>query len=1040
MRATHCFILLLLSFCTPSFCFSAPSSDLPPIERIEVHPASIELVGRRDLAQLVVTGYTSAGDAIDLTRAAAFAIDKPDVAQIDAGRCMARGDGSATIDVRAAGRSAKVTVKVRETGRPDPVRFRTEVLAVLTKQGCNAGSCHGAPEGKGSLALSMLAYKPSLDEESLVQGGLARRIEPNAPMESLLLKKPLLRVTHVGGKKLRPTDVAFHTLHDWIAEGAKLDPTSAPRATGIRVHPGPARTLRAPHAVQQLAVTAQFSDGSSCDVTRIAMYTTSNAEVLSVDADGLVTGGTRGLAAITVRYLDFVESVYFTIVRPVDGFEQAWREPPEHNFIDQHVNRQLKLLQFTPSDLCGDATFVRRVHLDLTGLLPTADEAAAFLADPAKDKRARLIDRLLVTEEFARFWASKEADLFRVSKTLMKDGRAELFNDWIVDAFRRNLPFDRFVRELLLATGDAHEVGPTNYFMAIPKTEDIAETTAQIFMGSRINCAKCHNHPFEAWTQDDYYRITAVFARIDSAGDRLSLAKGGEARHPATGAVMKPWGAEAVEPVSLKTDDRREVFVHWLTKRGNPFFARVEANRIWSHLLGRGIVHPVDDFRSSNPPANPALLDALADEFERTGLDRKQLIRLICNSHTYQRSATTTPLNADDTTLFSHALPRRLTAEQLHDALGYAGRYLAPATDVPGDIAKLEQQRAERCAKLESEQAAWEKQQRARIESLPLWGGVWHVAGPIATKDFNEAIKSEHLKPESVDLSKAEPARWLPQIDWRDDMEHPLASSPGVTYAFRELHLREAGDALLELEATDAVTVWIDGKSVYEYQKQRAFNRSQQKLKVELPAGTSTLLIKLSHGEKEPKFRARFTQWKGKGLARLDVPYDVAEKLSESDQPLTGSLRERALAHRIATDGEVRKLDETLTNRRQRLDYYTQRPYPERSQFTDAFGQPRRETACACERTSDPTIDQALALLNGSDVDRASSAGATRYESVADNHELVTTICLAAYARQPTEQERQSMTKHLAGAKGRREAIRDLLWVIFNTQEFLFQH
>ncbi|HEX3725274.1 MAG TPA: DUF1549 domain-containing protein, partial [Pirellulales bacterium] len=497
------------------------------------------------------------------------------------------------------------------------------------------------------------------------------------------------------------------------------------------MHPSAGRLMRFPHVQQQLSVLAHFSDGSVHDVTAISTYGTIHRSVATVDANGLVTGVERGQAAITVRYLEHVQCVYFTVVRDVPGF--AWADPPEANYVDRLVDQKLRQLQYLPSGVCSDSVFLRRVYLDLTGLLPPLEEARAFLADRAADKRARRIDQLLASTEFARFWGLQTADLMRVSQQTLQTDRAELFSQWIVESYRKNMPFDEFAKGILLASGDTHTVAPANYFEAVPKNQDIIETTAQIFMGSRINCAKCHNHPFENWTQNDYYRIGAVFSRVKVGHDTITLADSGEMRNPTSGEIMLPWGAESA-PRGTVPADRRQVFVHWLTKPGNPFFARVAVNRIWAQLLGRGIVHPVDDFRSSNPPANAPLLDALANDFEAHGYDRKAIIRTICNSHTYQRSTETNRFNESDQALFSHYLVRRLSAEQLSDAIGYATQALPTTSGVEADLTERKAALEKRLAALPGEFAAWEAAIAKRLAAVPFWTGQWHSVGWFSAK------------------------------------------------------------------------------------------------------------------------------------------------------------------------------------------------------------------------------------------------------------------------------------------------------------------
>ena len=1057
------------------------TDPLAGIVRIDVQPPGVVLESVRGTVQLLVTGYDSAGNTRDLTRVAVFRSLDEKLVEIHAGRVAARpgsvGQGETTIEVTVGAHRAVVPVYTANLDRPDPIRFRTEVLPALTKQGCNAGSCHGAPEGKGGFALSMLAYKPAIDELSLTTGGLARRVEPNLPLESLLLKKPLLKVTHVGGKKLKPSDAAYRVLHDWIAEGAstKLDtaalvrreravpwdqtvslgPPKTPdppfnaddteRCVGLRVLPGPSRIVVAPHLQQQLGVVAKFADGSFRDVTRLATFDSSNKDVALPDAEGLVTGRKRGLAAVTVRYLDFVESVYFTVIEPQPGFAQAWDtavagEPAEPHLIDRHVLTKLKQLQYAPSPLCDDTTFVRRLHLDLIGLPPTAEQARKFLASTALHKRDALIDELLATEEFARHWAQKEADLYRVAPQvldteLMKtdsrkvlSGRAALFNDWLVESWRKNTPYDRHVRALLTSMGDTHSVGPSNFFEAIPKQDEVSEATAQLFMGSRINCAKCHNHPFESWTQDDYYRIVAVFTRVRQDDDKITIAKSGEASNPSTGKVMIPWGFDQPMIERPAPDaDRRAIFTEWLTQPDNPFFARVAANRIWAHLLGRGIVHPVDDFRSSNPPTNPELLDDLAAAFQKSGFDRKALIKLIASSRTYQRSTATTPWNEADETLFSHAIPRRLTGEQLRDAIGYASRTLEPIATLPDQIAKREAELAARLEKLRAEQPAWEKNVHERLQKVPVWNGAWRT---YAADDAKAAA--------AVDLSKLPASAWALEPAWLDLRDFPLElKKDGVRWFATELHVREAGTAVFSITADAEFSLDLDGKSIIGADSKQRGRTKEVQLK--LTPGLHRLVLRLERpADNNKRIRGGLVKWNGKGLERFEVRRDAVDALAAA-AALPTELRTAVLTFRQTDDGDAQQIRRATEDLRFRMSYHTQRPFPEQSQFAEAFGQPKRETACACERSSDPTLDQALNLLNGNETQQASTNGAGHYAKL-DDAKLCEELYLSTFARLPTDAERATVLNFVKQSPNRNEAIRDILWALLNTKEFLFQH
>jgi len=666
-----------------------PLSQPATPDRLEVFPPQVILDSRRASRQLVVTGQVN-GIERDLTREVTYQSAAPKVALVKNGRVLPVSSGKTTLTLRYAGRALQVPVTVTAFELPEPIRFKFETLPVLTKQGCASGSCHGSPHGKGGFALSLFGYDPRIDQISLTRDGFNRRINVLEPEESLILKKPLLEVPHVGGKRLRKTDAAYGVLRNWVYEGSRTD-LPATDCERIEIRPGASRVLRAPYLKQQVSVLAYFTDGTTRDVTPIATFESSQPTVASVDADGLIAGHGRGQAAISIRYLDQLESFYVTVVEDVPGF--VWKPVPVHNWIDTLVNAKLRQLQYLPAPTCTDQVFLRRVYLDLTGLLPSTEATRKFLADPASDKRARLVDALLDTEEFARFWALKKADLMRVSPKRLKDGSADGFASWLVQATRSNMPYDRFAREILTAAGDAKQVAPANYFLAIPTVEERTEMTTQLFLGSRVECAKCHNHPFERWTMRDYYSIAAVFARTQAAKNEVRVASAGETLNPSTKETMRPWGMTADQLRSHGQADRRIFFAEWLTKPGNPLFARVEVNRIWADLLGRGIVNPVDDFRSSNPPAIVSLLDRLAKEFEGHGYDRKHMIRLICNSQTYQRSTDTNRFNASDEALFTHARVRLLTAEQLKDAIAVATRSLPAVPEADAQRSRYATQR-----------------------------------------------------------------------------------------------------------------------------------------------------------------------------------------------------------------------------------------------------------------------------------------------------------------------------------------------------------
>jgi hypothetical protein len=583
------------------------------------------------------------------------------------------GVESTEIVVEAAGHRVTVPVTVTSMLRQERVSFKHGALLALSKQGCNMGACHANPNGKGGFRLSLRAYDAAADYETLALEDFGRRINPENPRKSLLLKKPMMDVPHGGGHRLRQTDAAYGLLLKWIEQGARADSPGTAECVGLEVRPTNT-VLRSPVRDQQLHVLARYSDDSIRDVTELVVYSSSDKSIAEVEERGLVRGLRRGESAITVRYLEHMKTVPFVLLEEVEDF--VWSDPPVRNYVDDAVDDKLELFQINTSELCTDGEFIRRLYLDIDGGLPANDVVTRFLEDKQPDKRDRLIDGLLDSSKFAVFWALKWGDLLRLqSRKLSKTGVQKLHR-WLVRSFALNLPYDQFSRQLLTANGSTFDDPPANYYRASVNAGDSSETTCQIFMGVKLQCSKCHNHPFERWTQNNYYGIQAFFNRVAKKPgprkDELVIwnARGGEVTHPRLGTLVKPWlpvGGDQDIPNNI---DRRVVFTDWLVSPDNPFFARVEVNRIWGELIGRGIVEPPDDFRDSNPPSNPKLLDALASDFVAHGFDRKHIIRTILRSRTYQLSARANSSNASDSKYFSHAAARLMTAEQLLDAIG----------------------------------------------------------------------------------------------------------------------------------------------------------------------------------------------------------------------------------------------------------------------------------------------------------------------------------------------------------------------------------
>jgi hypothetical protein len=642
---------------------------------LEVLPAKVRLCGPGASQRLVVLGATDDGDRRDVTAEARLETLAPEIARIDEHRRIRPvSDGTAVVRVHVGSAEADVAVEVKDAGDPRRVSFRNEIVPVLTKLGCNQGACHGAQHGKGGFKLSLLGFEPEPDHTAIVKSAEGRRVLTFAPEESLLLLKPTLAVAHGGGKRMEPDSPEFDLIRLWLEQGAPGPAKDDPTVVGVSVFPG--RRRLEPDQGQRLVVVARLSDGSERDVTDQARFDSLNEAVAKVDPSGMARTVGRGETNIMVRYQGHnalaCMTVPFARSLPFDF--------PIQNVIDEKAAAQWRALGLVPSDLCSDAEFLRRAMLDAIGTTPTPEEVEAFLADPDPRKRSKLVDRLLERPEYVDYWTLKWGDLLRVNSTKLGAQGMLAFNLWLRASFRANKPVDRMVEELVTAQGSIYNNGPANYFRVAGTPDDLAETTAQVFMGVRLQCAKCHHHPFEAYGQDDYYGLAAYFARIRTkASDEFGLfgreqviyvANNGEVRQPRSGQVMTPrplGDTPADDPV-----DRRRALARWLTAGSNPWLSRNVVNRYWGYLLGKGLVNPIDDLRATNPPSNPALLDALADAFVASGYDLKQLLRLILNSRVYQLSALPKPENRLDTTYFTHYLVKRLTAEQLLDAIDFA--------------------------------------------------------------------------------------------------------------------------------------------------------------------------------------------------------------------------------------------------------------------------------------------------------------------------------------------------------------------------------
>jgi hypothetical protein len=563
------------------------------------------------------------------------------------------------------------------TSAAEPVSFAREVVPVLTRAGCNAGACHGTPSGKNGFRLSLRGYDPALDIHSLTKEMAGRRIDRIDPGRSLALQKGTGAIPHEGGRRLDPDSVQYRLIRDWIAQGARDDREASPRPTKLTVTPAN-DIVDAPASKQRLHVKAAFPNGAERDVTHLTRFTASDEMAVRVDAGGTAIKLKTGEVVVIAEYMGLMTPAVILFRDPKPDFR--WPDPPEFNFIDRHVFAKLKVLQIEPAPLCTDAEFVRRAYLDAAGRLPRPDEVRSFLADSDPKKRAKLIDRLLELPEFADWWALKWSDRLGVNQRFVGKIGAVKYHQWVRGAMAANVPEDVFARTILTASGANYSNPPAGFYRRLRNPEFRAEEIAQLFMGARVGCAKCHNHPGENWTQNDYYGLAAFFARIQYRNgpffvgiydkEETVLAKrDGEMKHPRTGEEVPPKFPGGTVADLGPEDDRREAFARWLTAPDNPYFARAAANRIWFHLFGRGIVDPVDDFRGTNPPSIPALLDALAADLVANKFDRKHLIRTIMNSRVYQLSGEKNAANADDVRYFSRHVPRRIAAEALLDAV-----------------------------------------------------------------------------------------------------------------------------------------------------------------------------------------------------------------------------------------------------------------------------------------------------------------------------------------------------------------------------------
>lgn len=651
---------------------------------VRVDPPIIELRGPVTTHSILVHGSQAPdppghpAQEFDLTGAAKFRSVHPGIVSVSPrGVVSGVADGEGEVEVKVAGATLRVAVIVKDSQSPRTFHFDNDITPVLTRFGCNASGCHGKAEGQNGFKLSVFGFDAAGDYDALAKEARGRRVSVGAPDGSLLLLKATNRLAHGGGQRMTPDSWAYQTLKDWMLAGLPIGDPNAPRVEAVAITPAE-RSLRI-GATQQLRVIATYSDRRQVDVTALAKYQSNNDGIASVDEYGLVTvGKVPGQVAIMASFMGAV-NIFQALIPRAEKID-TYPELEENSFIDRLVYDKLRKLNVLPSDQASDADFLRRTHIDIIGTLPTAGEARAFLTSTEPNRRARLVDELLKRPEYATYWALKWSDLLRVDRDILGHQSAYAYYRWIRESFARNKPIDRFVYEILTAEGPLNEAPQGGLFKVVEKPGERASTVSQVFLGIRIECAECHHHPFDRWSQSDYYGMADFFNQVKtskSARGEILLAEGSaETKHPRTGKVIYAHPLGSKVPASSPPGDRRLVLADWLTAPSNPWFARNVVNRLWAHFMGRGLVEPVDDVRATNPPSNPELLDALTQHFVKSGFDMQATIRTLTSSQVYQLSSKPNVTNERDEQNYSRALLKSLDAEVLLDAL-------CQVTDIP---------------------------------------------------------------------------------------------------------------------------------------------------------------------------------------------------------------------------------------------------------------------------------------------------------------------------------------------------------------------
>src|SRR5262245_57836147 len=643
------------------------------ISEVNVFPPDINLTTTRDKQSFIVQATYADGITCDVTAQAKVGVANPAFVKLDKNVLTPVADGATEMKVEFGGKTVPVKVTVKDAKVDPAISFKLDVMPVFMRWGCNSGACHGAARGKDGFRLSLFGYDPDGDHYRLTREINGRRVNLAAPVESLMIDKATGKVPHTGGKRFSDGDQYYTSVIRWLEAGAPLDPPTVATPIGLEIYPKEG-VLDGKGALQQLTVRAKYSDGTDRDVTNLALFLSSNDNSAKVAVDGLVTAGDRGEAFVMARFATFTVGSPF-IVLP-KGLKFSFPQVPEKNYIDTLVHTKLRKLRIAPSELCTDEVFLRRAYLDICGILPTPDDYNRFMANKAPNKREQLVDELLARKEFVELWVLKWAELLQIKSSITVSYKAMLlYYTWLQEKVGNNVPVDQWVQDLLGATGGTFKSPATNYYENETDILKVTENVAQVFMGMRVQCAQCHNHPFDRWTMNDYYSFASFFTQIGRKGtddprERVIFnSGGGEVNHPVLGRPMPPKFLGADKPADVAGKDRRAVMAKWLASPENPFFAKNLANLVWAHFFGIGIIHEPDDVRVSNPASNQALLDELGKKFTEYKYDFKKLVRDICNSNTYQRATEANESNASDTRNFARGGIRRIRAETMFDCI-----------------------------------------------------------------------------------------------------------------------------------------------------------------------------------------------------------------------------------------------------------------------------------------------------------------------------------------------------------------------------------